>query len=94
MIFDKTDPARIQLRKYVDIDEIDDAEVKSFANWYADMFHVQDGEPTPLTWFTNSLCGAFHLCDKQGKQVIKRAKKLGIVKTVRIEGETFVEIQN
>lgn len=94
MIFDNNDPARIQLRRYVDVDEIDDAEVKSFANWYADMFHVQDEEPTPLAWFTNSLCGAFHLCTKQGKAVVKRATKLGMIKTIRIDGEQFVKIKN
>ena len=94
MIFDKTDPARIELHRYVDISEIDDAEVKSFACWYAEMFHVQDGEPTPLAWFLNSLCGAFHLCAKQGTELIKRAKQLGTIKTVRIDGEQFVKIQS
>lgn len=94
MTFDKTDPARIELRRYVDINDIDDAEVKSFANWYAEMFHVQDGEPTPLAWFLNSLCGAFHLCAKQGTELIKRAKQTGTIKTIRIDGEQFVKIQN
>lgn len=94
MIFDKTDPARIELHRYVDISEIEDAEVRSFALWYADMFHVEDGEPTPLAWFANSMCGAFHLCTQQGKAVIKRAKQLNIIKTVRINGEHFVIIHN
>lgn len=92
MIFDKNDPARIELRKYVDISEIDYSEVKSFAVWYADTFNVQDGEPTPLSRFRNSLCGAFHLCEKQGNEVVKRARKLNIIKTVRIQDEQFVKI--
>lgn len=94
MIFDIKDPARVIVKKYVDISEIDDAEVKSFALWYADMFHVTDGEPTPLAWFTNSLCGAFHLCEKQAKEVVKRAKRLNIINTRRINGEPFVLIRN
>lgn len=93
MIFDIKDPARVIVKKYVDISEIDDAEVKSFALWYADMFHVTDGEPTPLAWFTNSLCGAFHLCTQQGREIIRRARSAKILKTVRIDGEPFVVIR-
>lgn len=94
MIFDKNDPAKIDLHKYVDTNDIDDSELKSFAVWYADMFHVSDGEPTPLAWFLNSLCGAFHLCAKQGTELIKRAKQLKIINTRRINGEPFVLIRN
>lgn len=94
MIFDITDPARVIVRKYVDLSEIDDAEVKSFAKWYADMFHVQDGEPTPLAWFLNSMCGAFHLCTMQGREIIRRAKQAKLFKTVRINGEQFVIVRN
>lgn len=94
MIFDIKDPARVELRKYVDLSEIDDAEVKSFALWYADMFHVTNGEPTPLAWFQNSMCGAFHICAKQAKEVVKRAKRLNIINTRRINDEQFVIIHN